>query len=292
MKLSDLIPQFKRYALIERGITSRVTKEIIKTVENLIESKLVSTIKNSDTLSIRNFLYQEKENKLWSNRTFRNKRQYLKSFYDFCIRYGYMSINPVEKIEKPKIPKSLPRCLNKRQVDRILLLADTIDWNNQLASKRNQAMLRTFLYTGMRLSELQNLKSNDVSLDEREIFISKGKGQKDRIIPIHPELFFYLKSYKSKKKKSTNFFFSSLRSDSRLTQKNIYAIFKKIKKRCDFNFTPHMLRHTMGKMAIEANLNPFMLQSILGHADISTTQIYVSVSKNATKEAFEKLDLI
>jgi len=292
MKLLDLIPQFKRYAIIERGITCRVTKEIMKTVNDLIDSGYATTIKNADTSSIRNFLYSQKEIRFWGNRTFRNKRQYLKSFFDFCIRYSYININPVEKIEKPRIPKSLPRCLSKRQTDKILLHVDTINWSSELASKRNQALLRTFLFTGMRLSELQNLKSNYIDLNEREIFIHKGKGQKDRIIPIHPDLMPYLKVYMSKKKFTTEYFFSSIRSDSRLTQKNIYAVFKKIKQKCDFNFSPHMLRHTMGKMAIEANLNPFILQNILGHADISTTQIYVSVSKHKTKEAFEKLDLI
>ncbi len=292
MQLVSLLAIFKRYAILEKGITSRTTKEIIATVEKLIKQGNIPSLKSATTNNIRLFLYEQKETRCWSNRTFRNKRQYLKIFFDFCIRYEYLHVNPVEKIDKPKIPKCLPRCLTKRQVDTLLLHVDTFAWFNDLEAKRNRTIIRTFLFTGMRLSELLNLKSNEVNLDEFEITIRKGKGSKDRIVPIHFDLMPYLKSYLAAKKEGTRFFFSSVRSDSQLTAKNLYAVFNKLKRVCGFQVTPHMLRHTMGKMSIEANLNPFMLQGILGHADISTTQIYVSISKEKLKESYQKLHLL
>lgn len=291
MKLVDLLPQFKRYAIIERGITPRVTKDILKTVQNLIESNVVSTVNNSTTKSIRCFLYDQKVNRSWGNRTFRNKRQYLKSFYDYCIRYGYMNVNPVEKIEKPKIAKSLPRFLRKDEVDKLLLCVDTFSWKNELEAKRNKAIIRTYLYSGIRLSELLKLKTIDTLFEDRVLVIRNGKGNKDRLVPIHPSLYPYLVSYEKTKKKKTEFLFSSINSDSGLTIKNLYRIIKVIRNESRVYFSPHMLRHTMARRAIESNLNPFHLQTILGHADISTTQIYVSSSLTSVKESFSKLIL-
>lgn len=198
----------------------------------------------------------------------------------------------MEAIEKPKIAKALPRCLSKAQVEKLLLVSDTYEWNSRIAEKRNRAIIRTFLFTGIRLSELLHLKTQEVNFEEREIFIKEGKGRKDRIVPIHAELYPYLKSYHSLKKTPTEYFFPSLRSDKPLTEKNLYAVIKKLKKACGFYFSPHMLRHTMGKMAIEANLNPFILKVIMGHADIARTQIYVSVSSRSIKENFLGLMLV
>ncbi len=292
MRISDLLIQFKRYAIIEKGITGGTTKEIISTVIKLSEYSKKSRLSGMTTNVIRGFLSHQKILRNWKNRTFRNKRQYLKIFFDFCINHEFLRNNPVDKIQKPKIPKDLPRCLSKREVDTLLLHVDTYDWYNELEAKRNRAIIRTFLFTGMRLSELLNLETRYINFDEYQITVKEGKGSKDRIIPIHFDLMPYLKSYNQAKSNPTRYFFSSVRSDSKLTAKNLYRVFKILENKCNFKVTPHMLRHTMGKMSIEANLNPFMLKSILGHADISTTQIYVSLSNQKVKEAFQKIRLL
>jgi len=293
MYLSDSIPVFKRFALYEKGLQPKTIREILSLVSALAETFPHTSIKSLTTLQIRQFLYERKQQRMWSNKTFRNARQYLKTFFDFCIIAEYISINPVEKIEKPKLPKHLPRCLTRAQVNTLLLHLDTCDWFNTLSQKRNQAIIRTFLFTGIRLNELLHLRTEAVNITDRTITIIQGKGQKDRLVPIHPMLLAYLKSYQTeKKKRSDRYFFSSIRSDSKLTEKNLYAIFKKLQKVCNFHFTPHVLRHTFGKLSIEANLNPFKLQAIMGHADISTTQIYVNPSMENIKDSFQKTNLL
>ncbi|MGH1387862.1 tyrosine-type recombinase/integrase [Kordia sp.] len=292
MLLSDLIPTFQRFALYEKAMQPKSIKEIIRIVLDL-DVFTGQTVKSITTQEIRAFLYQRKQQRIWSNKTFRNARQYLKTFFDFCIIYEYRTNNPVEKIEKPRLSKQLPRCLTKAQVQTLLLHVDTVEWYNALSMKRNQAIIRTFLFTGIRLSELLYLRTEAVNLEERAITIIQGKGRKDRLVPIHPMLFPYLKNYLNEKGKRKNkYFFSSVRSDNKLTEKNLYAVFQKLQKVCSFKVTPHMLRHTFGKLSIEANLNPFKLKAIMGHADISTTQIYVYASQENIRSSFDKITLI
>lgn len=292
MKIIDTIPLFKRYALYEKGMVPRSIKSILGIVKLLERETEMQTVKSVNVHKLRSFLYEQKQSKMWSNKTFRNNRQYLKSFFDFCIRLGFSETNPVDKIEKPKIAKSLPRCLSKVQIEKLLLETDFYPWMTPFEEKRNKAIIRTFLFTGIRLNELLKLKTQYINLEEREILIVRGKGSKDRIVPIHSDLYPYLKSFSNFKKKDFEYFFCSSRSDRPLTEKNLYSIIKKLRKACRFYFSPHMLRHTMGKLSIEANLNPFVLQSILGHSDISTTQIYVSVSTKSMKESFSGIRLI
>lgn len=292
MRIPEVLPQFKHFALNERGLKSNSIREILSTSKSLSQAFSNPTLKSISTAHIREFLYQRKAERMWTNKTFRNRRQQLKTFFDFCLSREFILSNPVIKIEKPKVPKQLPRCLDKAQLDKLICAVDNYTWYNQLEEYRNKAIIRTFYLTGVRLSELLNLKTNSVNFSESEIKILLGKGGKDRIIPIHPNLMPYLKAYHLlKKKKPTEYFFSSLRSDKPLTTKNLYAILKKLRKKIDFHFTPHMLRHTFGKLSIESNLNPFKLQILMGHASISTTQIYVYVSNHNLKESFQKLQL-
>ncbi len=293
MRILDVVPLFKRFALYEKGMMPKTINEILAIVRALSNDLSTQTLKSISTADIREFLYQRKQERMWSNKTFRNNRQYLKSYFDYCLREGYITVNPVEKIEKPKLPKQLPRCLNKQQIDKLLLHLDCYTWYNTLEEKRNKAIIRTFLLTGVRLNELLKLKTTSINFAESEITIFQGKGRKDRIIPIHPNLLPYLKSYSEmKKKKPSEYFFSSIRSDKPLTDNNLYWIIKKLRKATGFHFTPHQLRHTFGKLSIEANLNPFKLQRLMGHSSISTTQIYVSVGNTNLKESFQKTHLL
>lgn len=157
---------------------------------------------------------------------------------------------------------------------------------------RNEAILATFLFTGMRLSELLHLGSDHVNLDTHEILIKKGKNSKDRIVPIHPRLLGILKTYSQKRKGGAKWFFTGLASEKRLYPKNIYAICKTVSKVAKVKFTPHMLRHTFGRLAVENDFSLYKIKEIMGHADISTTQIYLSVSKENIKETFRKVELI
>lgn len=295
MKISELIPSFQQSLLFEKNLTVSYVKDLVNIALLLEYKSEISNIKYYTAEKISAFLYQMRIERMWSVKTLRNYRQSLKTFFDFAKRKGYVKTNPVESIEKPKLPKTLPRCLSQKQVRRLISETHIYPFRTQIEHQRNIAIIFTFLYTGIRLSELLNLKVNQVNFDELYIFISKGKGAKDRYVPLHPRLLPILQSYlrlKVKKSIPSVFFFSSYRSKKPLTKKNIYAIFKKLSIASDVYITPHMLRHTMAKLSLEANLNPYKLKEILGHSNIATTQIYMSVSTENIKKSFNVLELL
>ena len=295
MRILEVIPSFQRYLIFEKHLTPKYVKGVIQTLELLEKKTDCLSIKQYNTDIISSFLYQMREERLWSAKTLRNYRQNLKSFFDFAKRKSYIKNNPVDLIEKPRLPQRLPRCLTKRQVSRLVSEVHYFQWRHPLEHHRNIAIFYTFLFTGIRLSELLHLKKHEVNFEELSIFINKGKGNKDRYVPIHPKLLPILKYYLKKrndKLKRSQYFFTSFRSAKPLTNKNMYVIFKKLSKVCDFKIRPHLLRHTMAKLSLEADLNPYKLKEILGHSNIATTQIYMSVSTENIRKSFSTLELL
>ena len=295
MKISHLKNDFKRFCLVERGMTIRNYKGIVRYLDLIVVFANTENIKKIDEDTIREFLISRSEEKGWSSKTFRNYLQYYATFFSWCVKRRYLNKSPTENIEKPKLPKRLPRCLTQDHAIKILSHASWYNWFYEFERVRNVAMIAIFLLTGMRLNELLNLKVNDVSLDASEIFIEQGKGSKDRIVPIHPKLKLILRGYlKALRKKSISsiWLFTGVNSNKQLSPKDIHTICRKISISSEIKFTPHMLRHTFARLSINADLNIYKLKEIMGHSNVSTTQIYMSVSQESIKRSFNKLHLI
>jgi site-specific recombinase XerD len=294
MYLESYLDSFKRYALYEKEINFQTTKDIISISKKLFEFVKVNDLKEINTSMIRSFLYKRKEERLWSPRTFRNQRQYLKTFFTFCLDNDFLELNPVSKVRVPKIPKALPRFLTKEQARFILAQTKQYEWRYKIEKTRNVAIIAMFLFTGMRLNELINLRIEDVNFSTREIHIKHGKGKKERIVPIYPKLIPFLQDYLSRKEKLNLYspwFFQSLRLDTRMSKKTVQAICRKIGKLTIY-FTAHMLRHTCARELINGGVNLFMVKEILGHNSITTTISYLSISKQALKETFDEAILL
>ncbi|TCI93603.1 tyrosine-type recombinase/integrase [Tenacibaculum sp. M341] len=289
MFLDNYITGFKRYALYEKEINPRTTKDIINITKKLFLFADIDNLRKIDTQISRDFLYSQKEKRLWSSRTFRNNRQYLKTFFEYCRTHGFIQENPICKISKPKVPKVLPRFLTKEQVQSILFHTEYFEWRYNIEKTRNIAIIATFLFTGIRLNELINLKLEDVNISTKEIIIRFGKGRKERIVPIYPKLIPILKRYladREKIKMKSSWFFQSLRTPSKISKKTIQGFCQKISKISGIKFSPHPLRHTFARNAINAGIGLYMVKEMLGHSSVSTTEIYLSVSKKNLKEVF------
>lgn len=278
MRVSDVSVSCKRYFLNERGVRPMSYKAIESAVERLIEFTQTDDLKQINTGLIREFLYWGREELLWSPKTFRNIRQCLVSYFNFCIKFGYLSKNPVEEIDKPKLPQALPRSLTQEQAK--IILAYTLDhpWRYELERSRNYAIIMTFLHTGLRLSELMNMHREDVDLHQGLVTVRSGKGQKDRLVPISGLLSRTLRRYEDERRTKlppSRWYFSSVRSQSRMTQKNLQAVCTKISRASGIKVTPHMLRHTFARTAVENDMNLFKLMQVMGHADLGTTQRYL-----------------
>ncbi len=294
MLIQDLIPGFQRYLLFEKNLDPKYIKAVLASL------RLLDTHADSKHLSyyttevIASFLHQMNEDRLWGAKSFRNHRQHLKTFFNFAVRKEYLKKNPVDKIDRPKLPARLPRCLSRPQTETLLSHVHCYPWRFRLEASRNVAIIYTFLFTGLRLNELLNLKTDQMNFETNLIFVENGKGKRDRIISLHPKLIPVLKAYCRKRNESlppSQFFFTSVRTEKRLTQKNMYAIFKKLSNASGFKVTPHQLRHTFAKECTEKGLNLYLIKEMLGHSSVATTEIYLSVATESLSSAFGKIDM-
>lgn len=295
MNFFDIRNQFRDYCLIERGMTAKNHKTIVRHMGHLLDYLGTENIRRVKENGIREYLSVNSKNRLWSPKTYITYLQSFKSYFNWALKRGLVKTNPAEGIEKPRLPKRLPRCLSRSEIQTIFEYAIQYNWQHPFERTRNLAILHTFLYTGMRLNELLHLRVSDVNIDAQEIYIHKGKGGKNRTVPIHPQLSSVLRGYvqsRNNRNVFSKWFFTGIHSDKRLYEKNVLEICKKISLKSGIKFTPHMLRHTFARFVCDADMNLYKLKEILGHSNVSTTQIYLSVSHEGIKKSLKSVPFL
>lgn len=211
----------------------------------------------------------------------------LKGFFLYLIQNKYIIKNPVDKISAPKISKKLPGVLDVSEVEKILSLPDV---DNKFGL-RDKAILELFYACGTRVSELINLKVNDLFLND-EVIRVLGKGSKERLIPIGSSAIKWVKEYLSKsrpllmkKMKSENYLFLNSRN-TKLSRMGVWKIIDRYVKEADIkkDVHPHTFRHSFATHLLEGGADLRAVQEMLGHADISTTQIYTHIDRDYIKQ--------
>lgn len=295
MKVSDVAFGFKRYALHERGMRPKSYRSIMASVAMLCDWADTEDIKRLDHGTVQAFLYWGREERAWEARTFRNHRQYLRSFFVWCVKQGFIKRNPIDGIEKPKLPKRLPRCLSRKDIQAVLGQAHLFPWRYKFEGIRNETILYLLVFTGLRLQEMLDLELIDVNLDSQDILVRQGKGQKDRMVPIHPRLLPILRNYLAARKArrdGSQYFITGAKSGKPMSGKDVRTICQKLSRASGCYFTPHMLRHTFGRLTVESGWDIFKIKEVMGHSDITTTQGYLSVSTENIKSTFGDLTLL
>lgn len=288
---TQLEDSYRRYALYEKGHRPTTVKDSLRLLRLFHSSVRCDQIEHVSTSHIRQFLQFTREQRGWSAKTFRIYRQHLKTFFDWAVSENHTRKNPVIGVESPRLPQLLPRCLSPSQVERFLAHAYHYPWRTSFERFRNRAILATFLYTGIRLQELLGLHAVDVDLKASELRVRRGKGEKERLIALYPALQVLLRDYENLRKQQPEpsvWYFPSSRSASQLTIKNLYAVFEKLSAVAGLKVTPHMLRHTFGRMSIESGMNTRIIQETMGHASLKTTERYTHVTTQAKKDAMRK----
>lgn len=292
MNFDILIPEFKRFCIQEKGIQPKSYQTIAKHMQLCLLFIAKKNIRSIYSADIQRYLYHQAESKNWSPKTFRNHLQSISSFFDWALRKHYVSKNPCKSIQKPKLPKPLPRYLTEIQAQKILDAIQRMNWTSKFMAIRNYTIITTFLQTGLRLNELIKLELEDLDMDILTIKVRKGKGNKMRLIPIHPTLQITLKQYlvlRLKREQGTNLLFPSVQKNCSLHPKTVQAICLKISIYSGIKFTPHMLRHTFGRSCTDQNLPFFKLKELMGHSSILTTQRYASISMQGLKNSFYQM---
>lgn len=211
----------------------------------------------------------------------------LKGFFGYFFSSGYIEVNPMEKISAPKVSKGLPNVLNINEIEAILSQPDT----SKKLGLRDKALLETFYACGLRVSELINLKISDLFLNEEMIRVF-GKGSKERFVPIGSSAINWITEYLKnsrplleKKAKSQHVLFLNSRG-TKLSRMGVWKIVDSNAKLAGLKkeVHPHTFRHSFATHLLEGGADLRAVQEMLGHVDISTTQIYTHIDRDYIKQ--------
>lgn len=226
------------------------------------------------------------------NKKARTKAHYLtvfNNFYNYLVHENIIKTNPCESIKMPKLEKKLPEYLTVEEIDKLLDIK-----TNTAFEKRNKAMLEMLYATGMRISELINLTMSNLYLNDNMVKVM-GKGSKERIIPFNDYAKEYLALYIEFGReellgtKDSEYVFISSRH-SRITRQAFFKILKKICNEAGIvkNISPHILRHSFATHLLYNGADLRIVQELLGHSDIATTQIYTHLSNEKLENEYNK----
>ncbi|MCK4661939.1 MAG: tyrosine recombinase XerC [Bacteroidales bacterium] len=282
---------FIRYLQFEKRYSKHTVKSYKNDIDQFESFCIIETGKfNPKTTShktIRLWIVKLIEQGI-SSRSVNRKISTLKTFYKFLLREGIVNINPLDKVLTPKIAKKLPYFVEEEKIN---LLLNQYDFGNDFEGVRNRLILEMFYASGIRLSELINLKTFDINLNENTLKVL-GKRNKERIIPFYNKLSNQIKKYLLVRKEvcnnnADNDYFFLTKKGNKIYEKLVYRIVNKhlnlittIEKK-----SPHILRHTYATHLLNNGADLNVIKELLGHSNLSATQIY-------THNTFEKLKKI
>ncbi len=241
------------------------------------------------SLDIREFLANLRE-KNYQKTTIVRKLATIRSFYKFLMKKGHVSANPLAEIPTPKVEKRLPRFLGVEEVEKLL----NAPKGDTFQAVRDRAILETLYSTGLRVSELTSLNVTDVDLGG-EVIRARGKGSRERIVPIGSFALKAVRQYMEVRQKMARpgakdpdaLYLN--RFGERLSSRSIRKILDKYIKQTglDERTSPHTLRHSFATHLLNRGANLRIVQELLGHKHLSTTQIYTHVTTSNMKESYE-----
>ena len=293
MEESDrLLDDFINYLTVEKGLSKNTlgaySRDIIKYL-SFLDHDGVSPL-NANPSHIVSFLSKLQENGI-SVRSYTRNLVAVRMFYKFLLKSNKISILPTVNIDMPKFAKRLPEVLSLEEVEKLL---DAPKTGSHLGL-RDKAMLETLYATGMRVSELVSIKLNDLNLQTGYI-VTYGKGSKERIVPLGETATTYIKQYIDsarpillKQRKSEHLFITS--RAKRLTRQAFWAMIKRYALLAGIfrdKVKPHTIRHSFATHLLERGADLRSIQTMLGHSDISTTQIYTHVKTEQLKSIHKK----
>ncbi|MFZ5988591.1 MAG: site-specific tyrosine recombinase XerD [Bacillota bacterium] len=289
--MEELVSKFLNFLEKDKRLSLNTLQSYRRDIEQFItylnEVKIHNISNTNKTTVIAYLLHLQKKGRATS--TISRNLASIRSFYQYLTKNEIISQDPTEELESPKVEKKLPQILSTKEVE---LLLDQPKCDD-LKGYRDKAMLELLYATGIRVSELICLNVSDVNLEMG--FIRCNKGTRERMIPIGSISINALNEYLTK---SRNLLIQ--RSDEkalfvnvngkRLTRQGFWKIIKQYKNQAKISkdITPHTLRHSFAAHLLENGADLRSIQEMLGHSDISSTQVYAQIAKNRIKEVYKK----
>ncbi len=290
--MESYVNEFINYLAVERGLAQNTLESYgrdLRQFHTFLQNSQLDFLRNSNRDTILSYL-NSLQVKGRAVSTISRNLAAIKSFYQYLVRERHIEKDPAVNLESPKLEKKLPKILSITEVEELLKQPNTF----QPTGLRDKAMLELLYATGIRVSELICLNISDVNLDMGYIKCY-GKGAKERIVPLGSIAAKCVQEYisKGRTKLVRTYEEPSLfvnHHGNRLTRQGFWKIIKKYALEANITkeITPHTLRHSFATHLLENGADLRSVQEMLGHADISTTQIYTHVTKNHLKEVYDK----
>ena len=289
----NLLKDYLIYLKIERGLSNNSIKSYSYDIQKLIihinkyNRKL--SLKKCDKQFMQEFIYNISKN--INSRSQARLLSSLKSFFNYLIFEGYNKVSPMELIESPKIISKLPDVLS---IQEIKILINNSEKNKDFGI-RNSAIIETLYGSGLRVSELINLKLSDIQCDEKLLLIH-GKGNKQRLVPLGSICELKINNYvdnirnlKKIKKNSNDIVFLN-RNGGKLSRAMIFNIVKEAQWKSNIkkNISPHTLRHSFATHLLENGADLRSIQIMMGHENITTTEVYTHLDTKHLSKTLNK----
>ena len=271
-----MVKDYRRYLIIERAMSQNTVASYCSDVEKFLAAyggrpEDAGPADIEEYLATRNQLSERSQARLVSS---------LRSFFDWMVKEGYISDNPCDRVEAPKLGVYLPNVLSEEEVDRIIRCVDTSSW----MGKRDRAILEILYGCGLRVSEASGLKISSLFLEQGFIRII-GKGNKERLVPIGEMAMEALETYMADRPipaaKADDLVFLN-RFGKSISRVSLFKIVKKYTLAAGImkEISPHTFRHSFATHLIEHGADLRVVQEMLGHENIATTEIYTHVDSS------------
>ncbi len=277
---------FLNYLLVDKGLSNNTVKAYEADISSLFqwldtEDLKYNNLQEDHINQYISFLFQRKMRSSSVNR----KISSIKSFYIFLVKRNFVKNSPLNDLVTPKQEKYLPESMSEAEVDKLL---NSPDVSNKIEN-RDKAMIEMLYATGMRISELVNLKITDVDM-KRCVVKVFGKGSKERLVPFGETALDSLRSYLNEREQSSSKEIFLSNRGKKMTRVafwqrvKIYLIRENLKN----SISPHTLRHAFATHLLNRGADLRSVQLLLGHSDLSTTQIYTHIAKQRLSDVLKK----
>jgi len=286
--LERYIQKFITYLEIEKNASHYTLTNYKIDLKEFNKSLKQKPLENITHVDVRLFLAHMKERNL-SKRSVARKMACLRSFFKFLCREGYIKANPASGLRTPKLQKKLPLFLDTNEVVKLIESPDTKD----VYGSRDRAILETLYSSGIRVGELVGLNKENIDFISGVIKVY-GKGKKERLAPIGDRALRAIRSYLEKlhglKIKEKKAVFLN-KSGARMSDRAVRRVIEKYIRKTSLNekISPHSLRHSFATHLLDRGADLRSVQELLGHANLSTTQIYTHVTTERLKETYDRV---
>lgn len=280
----QILSQYLDFLEIERGLSQNTIDAYRRDLTEFLEfclSRNVEEINKIERIHISGYILKLHENKLNPTSIMR-KTASLRGFFKWLCANEICEKNPALTLEPPKVPQKLPKVITAEEINIIL---------SENLNKREKVILELLYGCGLRVSELVNLKIHDIDISAKYLQCT-GKGSKERIVPIGSKALHAIKMYT----KERDFILQKTRKTSKnlllteegknITRQEVYNFIHKLGEKIHKSISPHTLRHTFATHLLENGADLRVVQELLGHSDVSTTQLYTHISKKRLKEVY------